>query len=297
MVIIFSVIFNANLPYFSDFIKSLEHQSFKNFKLVLINDGVINIEKYFVNIDLEYEIYKVKELTPFEIRIFGLKIVLDLKPEYIIFADSDDTFSLNRVEVLIKNLENYPFVCNDLDLIDVNGVLIEETFWSKRIGEYYEFDIQFLKNKNILGFGNSGMQFWPLKKMLFKIENFEDGNDWLFFTCAENDLNGLFVSDCRTNYRQHNNNIIGRKLLQLNSLISLIENKSNHYFKLKSIGFKAFDVDEQINEIKNATSIISNKLNNINNQLKYINSLNINFFWWEELNYLKLKKNEKNSIK
>ena len=87
--------------------------------------------------------------------------------------------------------------------------------------------------KNILGLGNSGMQFWPLKKMLSKVKTFKDGNDWLFFSSAEYDLNCLFISNCQTNYRQHLNNLIGRKSLHLDSLVYLIECKIKHYCKLK----------------------------------------------------------------
>jgi hypothetical protein len=287
MTIVFSVIFPGNLPYFYDFLRSLECQSCNNFKLILINDGVINLDDYFLNINLDYKIYAVNDFTPFEIRIFGLKLVSDLNPEFIIFADSDDTFSPNRVETLVHNLKKYTFVCNDLDLIDQNGILIENAFWRDRIGDNFEFDIKFFENKNILGLGNSGMQFWPLKKMLSRIENFDEGNDWLFFSSAENDLRGLFVSNCRTNYRQHANNLIGRKSLKLDSLINLIDCKINHYSKLKSIGFKAFDIDKQLNKLHNINRIALNNSIYIENQLLHINSIKTNFFWWEETNYIK----------
>jgi hypothetical protein len=203
MTIVFSVVFPSNLPYFKDFLISLERQSLKNFKLILINDGVLNLDDYFVNISLDYNIYYVNDLTPFEIRIFGLNIVSELKPKYIIFADSDDTLSPNRVEVLVENLKRYPFVCNDLDLIDSKGGIIKKGIWVDRIGGSFEFDVQFIKNKNIIGLGNSGMQYWPLNKMLSRIGNFKLGNDWLFFSAAEYNLNCLFVSNCRTNYIQH----------------------------------------------------------------------------------------------
>lgn len=286
MTVVFSVIFPSNLPYFNEFIKSLECQTITNFKLILINDGVADIDHYFTDSNLEYYIYVVNGLTPFEIRIFGMQILSDLKPEYIIFADTDDTLSCNRVELLVYNLKRYPFVCNDLDLVDSNGFLLEKAYWSNRLGSKYEFDIQFLKNKNIVGLGNSGMQFWPLKKMLSRVKNFKDGNDWFFFSSAEYDLNCLFISSCQTIYRQHSDNLVGRKNLELDSFINLIECKIKHYSRLKSIGFTAFDIDEQLNKIKKINYLISNNSIEIQTELKHINSLNINYFWWEESNYL-----------
>jgi hypothetical protein len=287
MTVVFSVIFPENLPYFDAFINSLKCQSFPNFKLVLINDGVVNLDLYLNKSNLDYQIHSVNDLTPFEIRIFGLQVVSDLNPEYIIFADSDDTLSSNRVESLVFHLKRYPFVCNDLDLVDSNGLMIEKAYWGNRLGSNYEFDIQFLNNKNIVGLGNSGMQFWPLKKMLSRIKSFKDGNDWLFFSSAEYDLNCLFISSCQTIYRQHSNNLIGRKSLELDSLINLIECKLKHYSKLKSIGFSAFDIDEQLNKINKINCSVSNNSIDIQNQLNFINSLRTNFFWWEETNYIK----------
>jgi hypothetical protein len=286
MTVVFSVIFPENLPYFNAFINSLKCQSFPNFKLVLINDGVVNLDLYLNKSNLDYQIHTVNDLTPFEIRIFGLQVVSDLNPEYIIFADSDDTLSSNRVEALVYHLKRYPFVCNDLDLVDSKGFLIEKAYWGNRLGGNFEFDIQFLNNKNILGLGNSGMQFWPLKKMLSKVKTFKDGNDWLFFSSAEYDLNCLFISNCQTNYRQHLNNLIGRKSLHLDSLVYLIECKIKHYCKLKSIGFSAFDIDEQLNKLNEVNCLVSNSSIDIQNQLMFINSLRTNFFWWEEINYI-----------
>lgn len=287
MTVVFSVIFPENLPYFNAFIKSLECQSLPNFKLILINDGVVDLELYLNKSNLDYQIYVVNDLTPFEIRIFGLQVVSDLNPDYIIFADSDDTLSSNRVEVLVYHLKRYPFVCNDLDLVDSNGFLIEKAYWSNRLGSNYEFDIEFINDKNIIGLGNSGMQFWPLKKMLSRVKNFKDGNDWLLFSSAEYDLNCLFISNCQTIYRQHSNNLIGRKSLELNSLKNLIECKLKHYSKLKSIGFSAFDIDEQLIKINKINCSVSNNSIDIQNQLNFINSLRTNFFWWEETNYIK----------
>jgi hypothetical protein len=287
MTIVFSVVFPSNLPYFKDFLISLERQSLKNFKLILINDGVLNLDDYFVNISLDYNIYYVNDLTPFEIRIFGLNIVSELKPKYIIFADSDDTLSPNRVEVLVENLKRYPFVCNDLDLIDSKGGIIKKGIWVDRIGGSFEFDVQFIKNKNIIGLGNSGMQYWPLNKMLSRIGNFKLGNDWLFFSAAEYNLNCLFVSNCRTNYRQHSNNLVGRKSIDLESLNKIIDCKKKHYSKLKSIGFNAFDIDKQLNEICILENNVTNNFIEIQKKLLQINSISTNFFWWEETNYIK----------
>jgi hypothetical protein len=285
--IVFSVIFNENLKYFGDFLYSLNNQTYKDFKLVLINDGVIDLDNYLQNLTFEYMIHSVKNLTPFQIRIFGLKQVLKLDSDVIIFADTDDILSSNRVEVLRNKLKMYPFVCNDIDLMDENNFTIAKSYWGCRFKDDFEFDIQFLRNKNIIGLGNAGMQAWPLKKMIKKLNHLSCGNDWLFFSSAENDLKGLFVSNCSTHYRQHNNNLIGKKRLDEEVLIEIVKGKINHYKYLLKIDFRAFDVEQELIYNQNLQKWILNNQTNAQNQLSLINALKYNFVWWEESNFIK----------
>lgn len=288
MTVVFSVIFPSNLSYFPSFLISLENQTNNNFKLFLINDGVLELERYLKNTSLEYETHFVNNLTAFEIRLFGLKLVSKLKPDVIIFADTDDIFSVNRVEILVEKLEKHPFVCNDINLINELGETIEKTVWEKRVGDNFQFDIQYVKNKNLIGLGNAGMQFRQLKGILNKLNQISDGNDWLFFSAAESELNVLFVTSCSTHYRQHDNNLIGKKKLDIESIKKVIQGKIKHYELLQTIGFKVFDVKQEIKHNKILLQLTNNEPQNVRNQLLNINSLNTNFFWWEEPNYLKL---------
>lgn len=288
MTVVFSVIFPGNLTYFPSFIKSLEKQTNQNFKLILINDGVIDLDNYLQKLPFECETHFVKNLTPFEIRIYGLKQVLKSDPDFIIFADTDDLFTKNRIEVLLNKLELYPFVCNDIDLMDDKNFIISTSYWKCRFKEDFVFDINFLKNKNIIGLGNAGMQVWPLKQMLKKLEKISNGNDWLFFSSAENNLKGLFVSTCSTHYRQHDNSLIGKKKLDEEGLIKIIEVKINHYKFLLKIGFSSFDAERELNYNEKIQNWILNNKKEACNQLSVINNLNYNFVWWEEPNFLKL---------
>ncbi len=284
--IVFSVIFPENLKYFSTFLKSLENQTDTNFKLLLVNDGVINITSYLQKTNLKYEIHNVQHKTPFEIRIVGLKIISKLTPSYIIFADTDDTFSPNRVEVLVQYLKRYTFVCNDIDLMNDQGNILKKSFWSSRLKDNFEFDIHFIKNKNVIGLGNSAIQHKILDKILNKLAQIKEGNDWLFFSAAEEDLNGIFLKHCSTHYRQHSNNLIGKKKINLESFITQVEGKIKHYTLLKKIGFKSYDLSKEINLNKNLLRMTLNQPKTIQDKINKINTLETNFFWWEESNYI-----------
>jgi hypothetical protein len=286
MTVVFSVIFPGNLIYFKSFIKSLECQIYKNFKLILINDGVIDIDSYFIDVNLDYEAFLVKDLSPFEIRILGMKLVSDLNPEFIIFADTDDTFSPNRVEALVQGLKFHPFVCNDIDLMNDEGHLIKKSVWGNRLKDNFEFDIHFIKDKNIIGLGNAGIQNKYLNKILNKIEGLKEGNDWLFFSAAEESLQAVFLKHCSTNYRQHNNNVLGKKAINIDDLVKLIEGRIKHYTLLKIIKFKCYDLTNEINLNHNLLQYVLNEPIKIQKKLKKINLLESNLFWWEEPNYI-----------
>ena len=288
MVVIFSVIFPENLLFFPSFLISLENQTNKNFKLILFNDGVVNLDSYLKNTSLNIEKYNVNNMSSFEIRLYGLEKVSKMGADYIIFADTDDLLCPERVAISVENLEKYPFVCNDISLISKEGKLIIDSYWAERISNKFEFGIQYIKNQNLIGLGNSAMQCNKLNKILKTLSGHSTGSDWLFFSAAEKNLNAVFVSECRTLYRQHDNNIIGKKEVNRDSLFSIINKKIEHYNSLKRINFDAYNVDDQIELNQNILQRCKADPDFCDNQIKKINSLGINFFWWEESNYINL---------
>lgn len=286
MVVVFSVIFPKNLQFFPAFLASLENQTNAAFTLVLINDGVVNLDYFLKDVALNVEVLVVNSTSPFELRLLGLGKVFNMGAKYIIFADTDDLLSPERVEISISNLDNYPFVCNDISLMDSTGNILANSFWAERVSNGYEFDIQYIKNKNIIGLGNSAIHHDALYKILKTLAGHSRGNDWLFFSAAERNLNAIFVSECRTLYRQHDNNIIGKKEVDRATLFNIINEKIEHYNSLKKINFDAYNVDDQIELNQNILQRCKADPDFCDNQIKKINSLGINFFWWEESNYI-----------
>lgn len=110
---LFSVImpvFNAEL-YLREAIDSVLNQSFKDFELIIINDGSTdnseNIIKSYSDERIRY--YKQRNSGPSVARNFGIKKV---NAEFILFLDSDDTISKNLL------LESYRIINErQIDLI------------------------------------------------------------------------------------------------------------------------------------------------------------------------------------
>lgn len=283
---ILSVIFPENIKYFNYFLESLQSQTEKNFTLILLNDGVPEIENYFVNFDLNVEIFDISRhgMTIFENRLYGLSQILKKGFDRIIFADTDDFLSTNRVQSSLNYLETYQVICNDITTISSSGILIKQNSWSTRLGDFFEFDSKFINDKNILGFGNSAIRSDLVKLILNKLNKETRGNDWLFFAAIEKLSKALFISEANTYYRQHEGNIIGRKKINLRTLMRIIETKLLHYNLLK----KYLSISLEM-EIKKNQQLLNNLLKSSSAYEEKINSINdsdINFFWWEESNYL-----------
>jgi hypothetical protein len=279
--VIFSVIFPSNFIFFNEFMRSLDMQIYKDFLLLLLNDGVdsellkLIISQYSVQVKIEDVSIG---LSPSEIREHGIAQIISLGYENVIFADTDDKMSINRVFHSIHLLQKYPIICNDLSLIDEKDCIIKQSIWKDRISNG-ELKHTFINDKNILGLGNSSIRLEFLFSQLIPINI--KAIDWFLFTKWLQTNTFFFTSDCQTLYRQHTNNAIGlKKPISLDRLHYIIEVKREHYFQFSDLGRK----------LSNELHSIDEKLyfdeNFANKSISYLQSLDINFFWWEETNYL-----------
>lgn len=98
-------------------LKSLQEQSFKNFEVIVCDDGSTDntaavIEEFKDLLDLKY-IQDVNFGGPARPRNNGLK---EAKGEIIAFLDSDDWWYPNKLEVSLQYLPEYDLVHHDLDI-------------------------------------------------------------------------------------------------------------------------------------------------------------------------------------
>lgn len=277
--VVFSVIFSANLKFFDCFINSLNNQSYKDFDLYLINDGVSLdiLNSKLKNAKFSFYLNTLKDkLSPTEIRELGFKEMYKSHYTNVIFADTDDYMSSNRIERSVGLLENYPIVFTDITLVDENNNVIKSLIWKERLIDEI-IDEKFLYDKNVLGLGNSAILKAYLKKI--KIPREIIAVDWYFFSLIIKNEHAGFIADAVTYYRQHSNNTIGLKGLSLSRLKFIFEVKRYHYLNMSTYNPKYLSLLDDI-EIKE-------KLLSLENVSNYeIKNFNLNFFWWEETNYI-----------
>lgn len=142
--------------------------------------------------------------------------------EYIFLADQDDIWMPQKVNILKKYLNDYDLVLSDANIIDINGGVINQSFYklnSSRSG--------FMKN--IIKNSYLGCTMAFNRKILEKSLPFPKDlpmHDWWLGLIAEIYGKTYFIEDKLISYRRHGNNA------------SHTGQKSNYSF-LKKIFFRS----------------------------------------------------------
>ena len=193
--------------YITDFFVSLQNQTSDYFDVIVVNDGYENFE----DIIAEYSDLNIIELkfsdTPAKNREFGITFVKESEYDILVFGDSDDYFSNNRVALSMKYLEICDIVVNDLTLFNEQGIHINK-YISNRLNDNSEIDYQFIRDKNIFGLSNTAVNVNILKRVLFD-KDMKIVDWFLFKQLLESGNKAIFTNKIITFYRQHLNNTIG----------------------------------------------------------------------------------------
>ena len=115
-------------------IKSVQKQSYKNWELILIDDGSTDntsqiIESAVIE-DRRIKVLYKKNEGPGIARNFGIELATG---DYVVFLDSDDYISNNYFELIAKKKLQY-----DVIFIDVNLVLEDGTHIKKQYSSIYK---------------------------------------------------------------------------------------------------------------------------------------------------------------
>ena len=114
--ILFTTLFKKNLKYFDEFIYSVNIQKSKDFLLIiLINEKINNITNLKKKIKVPFKIIKHYG-NPIKSRMLSIKKLSILKPNLIIFIDSDDVMKNNRISEIIKNIKTYDFIVHNMQV-------------------------------------------------------------------------------------------------------------------------------------------------------------------------------------
>lgn len=206
-----TTIFPVDEVFLTDFFNSLCQQTTKDFDIVVINDGYVNFDK----IKDVYHMLNILEIkcsdTPSQNRQYGINYCIDNGYEVLIFGDSDDYFSPNRVELSLQLLVENDIVVNDVSLFNNHGVY-EKNYITNRVDNNSKVEFDFIKDKNIFGLSNTALNMKILKTVNFDKDLI--AIDWcLYKDLLANKNTAVFTNKTTTYYRQHKDNTIGLQVV------------------------------------------------------------------------------------
>jgi len=273
---IVTYIYPSVLKYFQECLLSIKRQNNQDFDLIVFSDGV-SLDQVEDN-DLKFQLISLSG-TPFSIRNQSFEILKLLNYENLIFIDADDTMTTNRIDVLLHYLKSYAIVCNDINLMDYKGQVYEQSIWGSRLGNEFKFISEFIIDKNIIGFGNTGITKKLLSKYVSNTDYSTLAVDWFFFyqLMKKNNETAFFTNECKINYRQHKENTAGIRNISFDSIKKTLQVKRMHYEALINAGF--LELKEELERL-NAIDLSNLNLDKLNKLPKYL-------FWWEENNFIK----------
>lgn len=273
---VLTVIYPLAIPFFYEFFDSLRNQSYKNFDIIIINDGVSNLPRRLLA-GLNYKIYNYNS-TPAKNREYGLNVICESGYKEVILSDIDDYNRTDRIEKSLAYLNQCDCIVNDLNIVNSSGKLIISDYFkhSHVIPECINLD--FLKDKNICGFSNTAIRTDIIYPVVFP-KNVRIV-DWYFFTKLLLEKRSIrFVPDALTYYRQHDNNEIGIEDSKTASFRKLIQFKIEHYTHLLNLD-NDHHFQGYLEETMKLSNLTDSEIEKIISKNRVINSHPL---WWENV--------------
>ena len=232
-ICVFTVVYPLMEKWIPQFTESLLKQDFKDFDLVIVNDG-LDLEKLKL-LDRKFNC----KILPSggciaENRNTGFSSMLKSDYRYVVFADADDLMAKNRISLSKELLYTYNIVVNDLTLINSDGEHIKDQYLSGRLGNLKRIHLNDILDYNFIGLSNSSARVEILNNITIP-EDIEVVDWYLFTILLKRGHHAVFTSSTSTLYRQHPSNLLGFHQPDENNIILLAEQKYLHYFYLHEL--------------------------------------------------------------
>ena len=225
---VFSVVYPGVESYFPEFLSTLSKQTDRNFTLFLINDGLLNIERFLKRADLDVKV-KVAGGSPAALRKIGIRWVQEAGAKVIVFADSDDYFSENRVEISRDMLAKYDLIFNEL-ILTGNGGTDSTPMLQTHFSDGEIVSCKHIRTTNCMGLTNTALR---VKNIPFYIDRIPENIiafDWALFALSLHaGARGVFTKKTVTYYRQHGDNLASPHSFTEEQILRGVQVKRDHY--------------------------------------------------------------------
>lgn len=225
---VFSVVYPGVERYLPDFLNSLANQSDRDFTLFLINDNVEDKNIFFMQFPFSVRI-KSDQGSPSSLRKAGIEWLKHDGIKWVIFADADDYFSINRVETSKKMLITNDLVFNELVLFGEEiprSIHMLKNFYK----EEEKITNKELVNYNCLGMTNTAVRVDKIPEKITEIPDSQIAFDWaLFSLILHSGARAVFTKKAKTWYRQYGDNIASPSSFNDEQILRGVRVKQDHY--------------------------------------------------------------------
>lgn len=270
-------IYNPNIPFLIEQLKSLNNQDYGNLELLIIDDCSNGISSEKITKLLDEYICKFPYIFKRNPENMGSNKTFEeltrlANGDYLAYCDQDDIWEQNKLSVLLEqiNEENAVIAYSDLSIIDEQGNKIANSFKniSKRLEHKHGEDLFqfFLRRNSVTGCtmligGKIAKEALP-----FPPSDVYVHDHWLaLFGSYKGRI--TYINRPLVQYRIHSHNQIGAKVLEG------IANKTDYFEKrvlmeakkVEHLNFRSFPKNFQ-KEIKNYEEFISKRKNYFSNK-------------------------------
>jgi hypothetical protein len=230
--LLIAVVYQGVEPYLSDYFRAVNNQDTTEFDLLLLNHAIPDFELQELSVPCKL-VQIPSNITPIVIRCDAISYALKHNYKNIIFSDTDDYFTKNRISTSIEHLKQNDFVFNQLDLVDHSGKLLIGNIIDELSDNKEITDCNQIIDYNFLGLSHTAVQTVALKN--FKSPEYIIAFDWWLFTfMLLNGAKGKLINNATTFYRQTDSNLVGlHRTLDETRLQTGLQVKKTHYKVVK----------------------------------------------------------------
>lgn len=284
-----TVIFSQNIPYLEAFFDSVSNQDTLSFDFLIINEDVdiAQYTKWTKNATILQSIG-----NPLENRLQMIRYAKEKRYKYIIWQDSDDMCSPERITTILEEIGDCDVLVHDMRIIDNVGDKIGESFIGER---FCNMDICFedIKYKNFIGFGNTAVRVDCLSSNMYIPESIKAVDWWIACSLALDGKNIKYINKTLSDYRQYDLNLAHLNLAHLN-IVSTDQLKRQlgiinaHYTGLIKSLVKDKVLQTELKQHNRKIEMIINKFPEeklrLNTITLFKEEYTSQFVWWEEIN-------------
>lgn len=230
--------------YLEEQLNSILNQTYKNFELIVQDDcstdNTIKIlESYQDKLNI---IISKNEINMGYIKNFET-LLKKATGDYVAICDQDDIWELDKLEILVRNIQDNILIYSNSLLIDENGTSLNKTLSTKLKNNFSSSNscLNFLYDNSVSA--HSMLFKKELLKYIFPFPKHIYFDAWIAATASS--FNSIeFVDKCLINYRQHSSNTLGNVKKNSNSLKNKVISKSQK--KHNNINSLIMKIDEMM---------------------------------------------------